>query len=113
VAAQIGNCPKQDGCYDPGSMWCPSVAQKLVECQRYSYGCYNKVLCESACICTSWKDVFCGGRVKANPCPSGATLMEATNSSIMEKRSSLSSRGRGRDLANGDLDTALYGKCNT
>merc|ERR1711937_566606 len=83
MAPALASCVAAQGstCYHPGTTWCAAAQEGAAACLHTSLGCYYAILCESACICASWKAVFCGGVVKNLPCPQGLLRILALNTS--------------------------------
>merc|ERR1711912_80699 len=70
-ADDLAGCVEDD-CFNPAATWCGG---RLLKCQSESLGCWYKLLCSSACVCSNWKTTFCGGETRNTPCP--ASLVQA------------------------------------
>jgi len=111
IGPSIKQCVAKSGasCFHPGKEWCASAQRGLFECQKHSLGCFFEFLCHSACICSEWKDVFCGGRVGNNACSLGLGLLEGNSTrEVPESKAALVQNRADDDAVS--LDESLSGK---
>lgn len=116
IAPTLASCVNGD-CYHPGTTWCAAAITGLMQCKVESLGCWYKILCSSACICSSWKNVFCGGQTSELPCPQSlvqiallgqnASLQSDSHHRATSGADSLATTGR----ATASLDETLSDKC--
>jgi len=76
----ITGCAQQsnNNCYDPGNSWCAGAQEGLMRCQSKSLGCFYKLVCQAKCVCSSWKNIFCGGRTGNEECPASMLIQNAS-----------------------------------
>lgn len=87
--AEVTACKTRIGrhkCIDLGDDWCPELMSKVMECEHFSFACWNKLLCNDDQICPEWKRVRCGvdepdtllqgGAAQANHTGPGGQLMQ-------------------------------------
>jgi len=98
IAPELAAGP--EGCFHPGTQWGPAWAA-LAKCQVEGPGCFFKILCQYECVCSLWKDTFCGGRTGEQSC----------QGSLLAKNTSLPTpEGNDQEVSAGALDEALSGK---
>jgi hypothetical protein len=106
------------GCIDFDKHWCGRFMTKFVSCEGYSMPCFYKILCQSPCVCDTWKAVRCGGQV--NPSSQQCTgsflqnLMQAnigTNASSMLNRAQRGALLNARGTDSIDVDFTAASKC--
>ena len=80
---------------------------KLNDCKSISLGCFYKHMCHSACVCSEWKAVNCGGKVgELGSCAADA-LLKGNGGGLTERNN-----GSGSHWASlRSLDTTVNGKC--
>lgn len=122
VSKTLKQCMQSSGtsCLDPGGSWCAGTMEKLMQCQSLSFGCYYKLLCSSACVCSTWKDIFCGnvtGNEGNQGCSSLLQLggMSIDPNSASLKAMALERRTQGNTSNDGGssetLDFSMRDKC--
>jgi len=116
LAPTLATCVQGNECYHPGTTWCSGATEGMMQCQAKSLGCTYKLMCQAACVCSSWKNVFCGGVTDNKPCPSALLLI--ANASTQAEKLKLAAdyreaRTRSRntsDAGGASLDDSLSGK---
>jgi len=125
IGPKIKDCVATSGgtCFHPGKEWCAGAQRGLFECQKHSLGCFFEFLCHSACICSEWKDVFCGGRVGNVACSEDFGLLQGNSTREVPESEAALTQNRADDDARNlvedeaedeavSLDESLSGKRN-
>jgi len=114
--SNVGKKNATGNCVDLNTRWCPAHQRLLTDCEALTWPCYYKIMCHSPCICPSWKEVRCGGKVSGSP-DQCTTEMRQELIQLAETRDSsssatlLSRSGKVHVSGSVAMDSSLRSKC--